>query len=219
MHGGCRLDHRATATSSTARWPTAPPVFMYEGAPNWPEPDRLWQLIDEYRVNILYTAPTAIRAFIKWGDDWPRKHDLSSLRLLGSVGEPINPEAWMWYHEKIGGERCPIVGYLVADRDRRDHDHPDAGRDADQARLGHAAVLRRGCGGGGRPRQRSRRRTWAASWSSASRGPPCSARSTATSRAIKKRTGARSRALTSPATARAATRTAISGSWAGSTTC
>ena len=84
-------------------------VVMYEGAPNYPEPDRLWAIIEKYRVNILYTAPTAIRAFIKWGDQWPDKHDLSSLRLLGTVGEPINPEAWMWYHAKIGGERCPIV--------------------------------------------------------------------------------------------------------------
>ena len=84
-------------------------VLMYEGAPNFPEPDRFWQIIERYKVNILYTAPTAIRAFIKWGEQWPRKHDLSSLRLLGSVGEPINPEAWMWYHKVIGGERCPIV--------------------------------------------------------------------------------------------------------------
>jgi acetyl-CoA synthetase len=82
---------------------------MYEGAPNWPEPDRFWKIVAEYGVTILYTAPTAIRAFIKWGNTWPAKHDLSSLRLLGTVGEPINPEAWMWYHEKIGGGRCPIV--------------------------------------------------------------------------------------------------------------
>src|SRR5256886_5733237 len=84
-------------------------VVMYEGAPNWPEPDRLWRIIEEYRVNILYTAPTAIRAFIRWGDHWVKKHDLSSLRLIGTVGEPINPEAWMWYHKNIGGGRCPIV--------------------------------------------------------------------------------------------------------------
>ncbi len=84
-------------------------VLMYEGAPNWPEPDRFWKIVAEYGVTILYTAPTAIRAFIKWGNEWPEKHDLSSLRLLGTVGEPINPEAWMWYHEKIGGGRCPIV--------------------------------------------------------------------------------------------------------------
>src|SRR5579864_690845 len=84
-------------------------VVMYEGAPNFPENDRFWAIIEKYRVNILYTAPTAIRTFIKWGDEWVKKHDLSSLRLLGTVGEPINPEAWMWYHKVIGGERCPIV--------------------------------------------------------------------------------------------------------------
>jgi len=82
---------------------------MYEGAPDWPEKDRFWQICERFGVTILYTAPTAIRAFMKWGDHWPEKHDLSRLRLLGSVGEPINPEAWMWYHEKIGGKRCPIV--------------------------------------------------------------------------------------------------------------
>lgn len=84
-------------------------VLMYEGAPNFPAEDRFWAIIEKYRATILYTAPTAIRAFIKWGDQHVDKHDLSSLRLLGSVGEGINPEAWMWYHQKIGGERCPIV--------------------------------------------------------------------------------------------------------------
>ena len=84
-------------------------VVMYEGAPNHPREDRFWEIIEKYRVTILYTAPTAIRAFIKWGDQHPKGRDLSSLRLLGSVGEPINPEAWMWYHEVIGGGRCPIV--------------------------------------------------------------------------------------------------------------
>lgn len=82
---------------------------LYEGAPNWPEEDRFWDIIERYKVTILYTAPTAIRAFIKWGDHHVEKHDLSSLRLLGSVGEGINPEAWMWYYNKIGGGRCPIV--------------------------------------------------------------------------------------------------------------
>jgi acetyl-CoA synthetase len=84
-------------------------VFMYEGAPNYPAEDRFWDIIERHRVSVFYTAPTAIRAFIKWGDHHVDKHDLSSLRLLGSVGEGINPEAWMWYHRKIGGERCPIV--------------------------------------------------------------------------------------------------------------
>ena len=82
---------------------------MYEGAPDWPERDRFWSLCARHGVTILYTAPTAIRAFMKWGVEHPQKHDLSALRLLGSVGEPINPEAWMWYHEHIGGSRCPIV--------------------------------------------------------------------------------------------------------------
>jgi acetyl-CoA synthetase len=84
-------------------------VLMYEGAPNQPEPDRFWQIIDKHSVSIFYTAPTAIRAFMRWGDDYVKKHSLASLRLLGSVGEPINPEAWMWYHTLIGKKRCPIV--------------------------------------------------------------------------------------------------------------
>jgi acetyl-CoA synthetase len=82
---------------------------LYEGAPDWPEKDRFWSICDRLGVTILYTAPTAIRAFMKWGTQWPAKHDLSRLRLLGSVGEPINPEAWMWYQEHIGHGRCPIV--------------------------------------------------------------------------------------------------------------
>ena len=84
-------------------------VLMYEGAPNWPDPGRFWEIVDKHKATIFYTAPTAIRAFMKWGDEWVDKYDLGSLRLLGSVGEPINPEAWMWYHEKIGKGRCPIV--------------------------------------------------------------------------------------------------------------
>jgi acetyl-CoA synthetase len=82
---------------------------MYEGAPDSPDKDRFWDICERHKVTILYTAPTAIRAFMKWGDEYPAKHDLSKLRLLGSVGEPINPEAWMWYREHIGGNRCPIV--------------------------------------------------------------------------------------------------------------
>jgi acetyl-CoA synthetase len=83
--------------------------LIYEGAPNHPDFDRLWQIVEDYQVTILYTAPTAIRSFMKWGEEYPDRHDMSSLRLLGSVGEPINPEAWMWYHRVIGKERCPIV--------------------------------------------------------------------------------------------------------------
>ena len=84
-------------------------VVMYEGAPNWPENDRFWKIVDAHKVTVFYTAPTAIRAFTKWGNEWVDKHSLDSLRLLGTVGEPINPETWMWFHTKIGKERCPIV--------------------------------------------------------------------------------------------------------------
>ncbi len=84
-------------------------VLMYEGAPDWPDKDRFWSMIARHGVTIFYTAPTAIRAFMKWGTAWPGRHDLSSLRLIGSVGEPINPEAWVWYYKVIGGERCPVV--------------------------------------------------------------------------------------------------------------
>jgi acetyl-CoA synthetase len=84
-------------------------VLMYEGAANWPEPDRFWRIIEDYQVTVFYTAPTIIRAFIRWGDEFPNRHDLTSLRLLGTVGEPINPEAWIWFHTVIGGGRCPIV--------------------------------------------------------------------------------------------------------------
>jgi acetyl-CoA synthetase len=84
-------------------------VVMYEGAPDWPQKDRFWSIVERYGVTVFYTAPTAIRAFMRWGPEWPKKRNLSSLRLLGSVGEPINPEAWVWYHLNIGGGRCPVV--------------------------------------------------------------------------------------------------------------
>ena len=84
-------------------------VLMYEGAPDWPKKDRFWELIERHGVTIFYTAPTAIRAFMRWGTEWPAGRDLSTLRLLGSVGEPINPEAWIWYHKNIGREHCPVV--------------------------------------------------------------------------------------------------------------
>jgi acetyl-CoA synthetase len=84
-------------------------VLMYEGAPDWPDRGRFWQICEKYRVTIFYTAPTAIRSFMRWGIEWPEQRDLSSLRLLGTVGEPINPEAWIWYQKYVGGGRCPIV--------------------------------------------------------------------------------------------------------------
>lgn len=83
--------------------------MLYEGAPNYPYPNRWWSMIEKYGISILYTSPTAVRGLMRFGDSWPAKHDLSSLRLLGSVGEPINPEAWRWYHKVIGNEKCPIM--------------------------------------------------------------------------------------------------------------
>jgi acetyl-CoA synthetase len=83
--------------------------MMFEGVPNYPHPDRFWSIVEKHQVNVFYTAPTAIRAIMKEGDEWPKKHDLSSLRILGTVGEPINPEAWMWYYSVIGESRCPVV--------------------------------------------------------------------------------------------------------------
>jgi acetyl-CoA synthetase len=82
---------------------------MYEGTPDYPDKDRFWSIVEKYKITTLYTAPTAIRTFMKWGDEFPQRHDLSSLRLIGTVGEPINPEAWVWYYKVIGGERCPVV--------------------------------------------------------------------------------------------------------------
>jgi acetyl-CoA synthetase len=84
-------------------------TVMFEGVPTWPQPDRYWKIVEENRVEIFYTAPTAIRALMRLGEEWPARHDLSSLRVLGSVGEPINPEAWIWYHRVIGGGRCPVL--------------------------------------------------------------------------------------------------------------
>ncbi len=101
-------------------------VVMYEGAPNTPHAGRMWEIIDKHKVTIFYTAPTAIRAFMKWGDECPAKHKLDSLRLLGTVGEPINPEAWMWYHKHIGHERCPIVDTWWQTETGCDHDHAAA---------------------------------------------------------------------------------------------
>ena len=108
---------------------------MYEGAPDWPDKDRWWAIIERYGVTILYTAPTAIRAFMRWGTEFPERHDLSSLRLLGSVGEPINPEAWVWYWKVIGGERCPVVDTWWQTETGRHHDHAAARSDDVEARV------------------------------------------------------------------------------------
>ena len=115
---------------------------MYEGAPNYPAEDRWWEIVERYGVTIFYTAPTAIRACMKWGTQHPAKHDLSSLRLLGTVGEPINPRAWLWYREHIGGGRCPIVDTWWQTETGRDHDHPAPGADDDEAGIGDRALPR-----------------------------------------------------------------------------
>ena len=115
---------------------------MYEGAPDWPHKDRFWEIIERHGVTIFYTAPTAIRAFMRWGAEWPAKRDLITLRLLGTVGEPINPEAWMWYHEHIGGERCPIVDTWWQTETGAIMITPLPGITAHQARLGDAPVPR-----------------------------------------------------------------------------
>ncbi len=113
-------------------------VVMYEGAPDWPRKDRFWQIIERYGVTIFYTAPTAIRAFMRWGTEWPTGRDLSSLRLLGSVGEPINPEAWVWYHRYIGGERCPVVDTWWQTETGAIMITPLPGMTTDEARIGHS---------------------------------------------------------------------------------
>ena len=132
--------------------------MMYEGAPDFPQPDRFWRLIEKYRVNIFYTSPTAIRAFVRQGDQWPNAHDMSSLRLLGSVGEPINPAAWEWYYKVIGKERCPIVDTWWQTETGAIMIAAHARRRAAEARVRHAAHARRPRRGGGSARQAGRGR-------------------------------------------------------------
>ena len=209
----------ATATSSTVRCANGATTLMYEGAPNHPREDRFWDIIEKYRVNIFYTAPTAIRAFIKWGDQWPKKHDLSSLRLLGTVGEPINPEAWMWYHEVIGRKRCPIVdtwwqtetgmimiaplpGAIATKPGSCTRPFPGVVAEVvDQAGQRRAAPTRAACS------------------SSASPGRRCCAPSTATTNATSSSTGRQVPHCYFTADGARRTRTATSGSWAASMTC
>ena len=115
---------------------------MYEGTPDYPDWDRFWAIIEKYRCTICYTAPTAIRAFMRQGEEHPQKHDLTSLRLLGTVGEPINPEAWMWYWEHIGGGRCPVVDTWWQTETGSILITPLPGRYDIEARLRHPAVPR-----------------------------------------------------------------------------
>ena len=192
-------------------------IVMYEGVPNHPGNDRFWEIVEKYKVTKLYTAPTAIRTFMKWGVEEPAKHDLSSLRVIGSVGEPINPEAWMWYRERHRRRRVPGRRHVVADRDRRDHDQPAARGHHHQARLGDVPAAR-----GSRPRWSTRTATRSTSVAATSRSPGrgrgCCGASGATPSATTRRTGAATPAATSPATAPSSTTTATCGCSAGSTT-
>ena len=163
---------------------------LYEGTPDYPGKDRLWSIVEKYKVTIFYTAPTAIRTFMKWGDDLPAAHDLSSLRLIGTVGEPINPEAWVWYYGMIGRRALPGRRHVVADRDRRDHDQRAARRDHAEARerdvpaAGYRGGHRRRRGQAGRHPRRRLPRVVAAVAVDAARhlGRPSSATATPTGR-------------------------------------
>ena len=162
---------------------------MYEGAPDYPDKDIWWEIVERYGVTIFYTAPTAIRACMKWGDEYPQKHDLSSLRLLGTVGEPINPKAWLWYHKVIGGERCPIVDTWWQTETGHIMITPLPGRHGDEAGLGDQAAARdrrRGRRRGGRRGRRHRARGCSCC---AGRGPGCCGRSTRTTTASSRPTG------------------------------
>ena len=191
---------------------------LYEGTPDFPDRDRWWDIVERYSVTILYTAPTAIRAHMKWGPEHAQKHDLSSLRLLGSVGEPINPEAWMWYHEHIGGDRCPIVDTWWQTETGMILDHAAAGDHDDEAGLCDASRSPASTRPSSTTTATRSARAVAATSSSGGRGRPCCAGSTATTSGTWRRTGAASRASTSPATAPASTRTATSGCSAAWTT-
>ena len=192
--------------------------ILYEGAPDTPAWDRWWQIVEDYKVTILYCAPTAIRAFMKQGEAWPAKHDLSSLRLLGSVGEPINPEAWLWYREHIGGDRAPIVDTWWQTETGQILITPLPGVTTTKPGSatfpfpGIAADVVDADGQLGAARRRRLPRPQAAVAGDA-------ARHLRRPRALsRRRTGAASRGCTSRATAPSATRTATSGCSAGSTT-
>ena len=118
-------------------------IVMYEGAPDYPRRDRFWDIVERYKVSIFYSSATAVRAFMAWGTEWIEKHDLSSLRLLGTVGEPINPAAWKWYSRGYRQRKLPDRRYLVADGNRLDPDFAASRRDAHETRLRHEASSRR----------------------------------------------------------------------------
>ena len=189
---------------------------MYEGTPDTPGKDRFWDLVEKYGITILYTAPTAVRTFMKWGVEEPEKHDLSSLRVLGSVGEPINPEAWVWYHLNIGGERCPMVDTWWQTETGAIMISPLPG--ATTTKPGSATFPLRASA----PRWSTTRASGCPGAAATSRSPGpgrrCCGASGAIPSATRTPTGAASRAGTSPATAPRSTTTATCGCWAGSTT-
>ena len=184
---------------------------MYEGTPDFPDKDRWWAIVERYGVTILYTAPTAIRAHMKWGAEYAERHELGSLRLLGTVGEPINPEAWMWYRAEHRRRPLPDRRHVVADRDGDDADHAAPRGDDDEAGLGDEAVPRHRCGDLRRERARGAGRAAAGTSCCGGRGRRCSAGSGATTSGTARRTGRGSRACTSRGTARGPTATATSG--------
>ena len=185
---------------------------MWEGAPDYPNKGIWWELVERYKATILYAAPTAIRTFIKWGAEIPEKSDLSSLRLLGSVGEPINPKAWLWYHKVIGGERCPIVDTWWQTETGAIMITPLPGITA--TKPGSATTPVPGGRGRGRRRERGRagRAKARACWSWSGPGPRCCAPSTRRTTASSRPTSrASARSPTWSATPPAGTRTATSG--------
>ena len=193
-------------------------TLMFEGVPNYPDASRFWQVVDKHKVNIFYTAPTAIRALMREGEEPVKRTSRKSLRLLGSVGEPINPEAWLWYHRMVGDSRCPIVdtwwqtetgGILIT---------PLPGAIAAEAGLGDAALLRRQAGSSSTARASCWKARPRAICASPIPGRGRCARSMATISASSTPTSRPSPASISPATAAAATRTAITGSPAASMT-
>ena len=175
--------------------------FMYEGAPTYPYPNRWWSMVEKYGINVLYTAPTAIRGLMRFGEAWPNRHDLSTLRLLGTVGEPINPEAWRWYHRVIGKERCPIMDTWWQTETGMFMITPLPVVDLKPGSA-TASVPRRRSGHPGRARAARSQPAKKATWCSRSRGRPCCARSTRIPTATSASTGADTPASTSPATAR-----------------
>ena len=190
--------------------------IIYEGAPDWPQPDRWWDIIEKYGVSVFYTSPTSVRLFMRHGEDWLKKHDLTSLRLLGSVGEPINPEAWIWYYKNIGGERCQIMdtwwqtetGHFVISPLPITPIKPGS---ATKPLPGMSAAVYDDKGSPDQGRRRQPR-------PHCTPGPACCAASTRTRSATRRPTGADTRASTSPATSHASTLTATSGSKAEQTT-